>query len=182
MIQMKVLFRPSDGRLLGAQAVGREGVEKRIDVLATFLQMKATVHDLEEAELCYAPQYGAAKDPVNFAGFIAVNHLRGDSPLVHWDELTEARHTDRAGGPFVLDVREPSEFAAGSVPGAVNIPLGQLRDRLGELPKDREIWAHCRSGQRSHTAVRILRQLGYEARNLSGGWLEHENDREVGGK
>ena len=132
MIGLKVLFRKSDGRLLGAQALGEDGpaVDKRISALAVAIQMGATVYDLEEAELCYAPQFGSAKDPVNFAGMVAADVLRGDMPLAHWDA------TD---GRFLLDVRQPVELVVESVPGAVNIPLGQLRARLGELPRDREI-------------------------------------------
>ena len=164
MIGMKVLFRKSNGRLLGAQAVGKDGpaVDKRISALALALQMKATIYDLEEAELCYAPQFGSAKDPVNFAGMVAADVLRGDMPLAHWDE------TD---GAFLLDVRQPVELAVERVPGAVNIPLPQLRARLGELPKDREILVICRSAQRAYYATRILIGNGYKARNLSGGTL-----------
>ena len=162
-IHLKLLFRKSDGLVLGAQAVGEEGVARRIDVIATAIQMKATVYDLEEAELCYAPQYGAAKDPVNMAGMIAANVVRGDAEIAPWDKLdsTEA---------FLLDVRQPNEFDAGSIPGSVNIPLGQLRSRLGELPTDREIWVNCGVGQRAYYACRILSQHGLQARNLSGGY------------
>ena len=138
-IVLKVIFRKSDGRLLGAQALGMDGVEKRIDALAMAIQMGATVYDLEEAELCYAPPYGSAKDPVNFAGMVSANVLRGDMPVTHWDTL---------GDGFLLDVRNPPELAAESVPGALNIPLPQLRARLSELPRDREILAHlplCRA-------------------------------------
>ena len=169
-IEIKALFAPEDGRLLGAQAVGRAGVEKRIDVLAMAIQMGAAVYDLEEAELCYAPQYGSAKDPVNMAGFVASNHLRGDAPVVHWPEL---ERVDRNGGdgktPVVLDVREADEYEAGHVPGSIHIPLGDLRGRLEELPRDREIWVNCGVGQRAYYGVRILRLNGFEARNLSGG-------------
>ena len=154
-IAMKVLFRKSDGRLLGAQALGEDNVDKRISALAMALQMGATVYDLEEAELCYAPQFGSAKDPVNFAGMVAADVLRGDMPISHWDA---------AGNAFLLDVREPFELAVESVPGAVNIPLGQLRARLGELPRDREIHVICRSGQRAYSATRILLQNGFKAR------------------
>jgi NADPH-dependent 2,4-dienoyl-CoA reductase/sulfur reductase-like enzyme/rhodanese-related sulfurtransferase len=161
-IAMKVLFRKSDGRLLGAQAVGLDGVDKRISVLAAYLQMGATVYDLEQAELCYAPQFGSAKDPVNFAGMVAADVLRNDMPLSHWN-------TAKAG--FVLDVRQPPELAAEQAPGAVNIPLPQLRKRLGELPRDREIHVVCRSGQRAYYATRILLQNGFKARNVSGGML-----------
>ncbi len=117
-IAMKVIFRKSDGRLLGAQALGMDGVDKRISAFAAFLQMGATIYDLEEAELCYAPQFGSAKDPVNFAGMIAADVLRGDQPISHWNEVKSG---------FILDVREPMELAVENVPGAVNIPLGQLR-------------------------------------------------------
>ena len=133
---LKVIFRKSDGRLLGAQALGQDGVEKRIDAIAMAIQMGGTVYDLEEAELCYAPQFGSAKDPVNFAGMAPADVLRGDMPLAHWDALD---------GGFLLDVRNPPEIAVEAVPGAVNIPLPELRARLGELPKDREILVICRS-------------------------------------
>ena len=129
-IALKVLFRKSDGRFLGAQALGEDGVDKRISSLAMALQMGATIYDLEEAELCYAPQFGSAKDPVNFAGMVAADILRGDMPLSHWDSADKG---------FLLDVREPVELALESEPRALNIPLGQLRSRLGELPRDREL-------------------------------------------
>jgi NADPH-dependent 2,4-dienoyl-CoA reductase/sulfur reductase-like enzyme/rhodanese-related sulfurtransferase len=161
-IAMKIIFRKSDGRLLGAQAVGMDGVDKRISALAALLQMGATIYDLEEAELCYAPQFGSAKDPVNFAGMVAANVLRGDMPLSHWNS---------AKTEFLLDVREPVELAVENVPGALNIPVGQLRERLGELPRDREIHVICRSGQRAYNAIRILLQNGFTARNVAGGML-----------
>ena len=164
MIGLKVIFRRSDGKLLGAQALGEDGpaVDKRISALAAFLQMGATIYDLEEAELCYAPQFGSAKDAVNFAGMIAGNILRGDMPVSHWES---------ADGAFLLDVRAPAELALERVPGAVNIPLPQLRSRLGELPKDREIKVICRSAQRAHYATRILLQNGFTASALTGGML-----------
>jgi hypothetical protein len=139
-IAMKVLFRKSDGRLLGAQALGEDGVDKRISALAGLLQMGATIYDLEESELCYAPQYGSAKDPINFAGMIATGVLSGDMPISHWRDLKEG---------VVLDVREPFELAVENVEGAVNISLGQLRGRLDEVPRDKTIHVFCRSGQRS---------------------------------
>jgi NADPH-dependent 2,4-dienoyl-CoA reductase/sulfur reductase-like enzyme/rhodanese-related sulfurtransferase len=161
---LKVLFRKSNGRLLGAQALGQDGpaVDKRISALAMAIQMGATIYDLEESELCYAPQFGSAKDPVNFAGMVAANVLHGDMPISHWDATANA---------FLLDVREPVELTVESVPGAVNIPLGQLRARLGELPRDREIHLICRSAQRAYYATRILVQNGFKACNLSGGML-----------
>jgi len=161
-IAMKVIFRKSDGRLLGAQALGEDNVDKRISAFAVALQMGATVYDLEEAELCYAPQFGSAKDPVNFAGMVAADVLRGDMPISHWEAA-------KAG--FVLDVREPFELAVESVPGALNIPLGQLRGRLKDLPRDREIHVVCRSGQRAYAATRILLQNGFTASDVSGGML-----------
>jgi NADPH-dependent 2,4-dienoyl-CoA reductase/sulfur reductase-like enzyme/rhodanese-related sulfurtransferase len=161
-VAMKVLFRKSDGRLLGAQALGLDNVDKRISALAVALQMGATIYDLEEVELCYAPQFGSAKDPVNFAGMVAADILRGDMPISHWK-------TARAG--FLLDVREPAELAVESVPEAVHIPIGQLRARLAELPHDREIHVICRSGQRAYIATRMLVQKGFNAKTVSGGML-----------
>jgi NADPH-dependent 2,4-dienoyl-CoA reductase/sulfur reductase-like enzyme/rhodanese-related sulfurtransferase len=166
-IHLKLLFSVPDGRILGAQAVGREGVEKRIDVIATAIQFGATVHDLAEAELCYAPQFGAAKDPVNLAGMIAENALNGDMPLADWEELGR---TDM----LLVDVREPEEFAAGHIPGAVNVPLSQMRQRIAELPRDREIWVSCGVGQRAYYATRFLAQNGFRPLNLSGGYTTYQ--------
>jgi rhodanese-related sulfurtransferase len=128
--------------------------------------MGCTIYDLEEAELCYAPPFGSAKDPVNFAGMVAANILRGDMPLCHWNSVD---------GEFLLDVRNPPELAVESVPGALNIPLPQLRTRLGELPRDREILVICRSAQRAYYATRILLQNGFKARNVSGGMLSRSH-------
>jgi rhodanese-related sulfurtransferase len=161
-IAMKILFRKSDGRLLGAQALGEDAVDKRISTLAMALQMGATVYDLEEAELCYAPQFGSAKDPVNFAGMVAADILRGDMPVAHWDSLPDG---------FLLDVRNGIEIALESVDGATHIPLSQLRSRLDELPRDRDILVICRSGARAYYATRILLQNGLRARTLAGGTL-----------
>ena len=162
-IHLKLLFRASDGLLMGAQAVGEEGVERRIDVIAMAIQLGATVFDLEEAELCYAPQYGSAKDPVNLAGMVASNVIRGDVELASWPEMDSA-------GAFFLDVREVKEFQSGCMDGAANIPLGQLRARMNELPRGREIWVSCGLGQRAYYACRILSQHGFRVRNLSGGY------------
>ena len=164
MLGFKFIFRKSNGKVLGAQALGEDGpaVDKRISAIAVAIQMGATIYDLEESELCYAPQFGSAKDPVNFAGMMAANVLRGDMPLSHWDSLD---------GAFLLDVRMPGELVVESVPGAVNIPLPQLRARLGELPRAREIHIICRSAQRAYYATRILLQNGFKARNISGGML-----------
>jgi NADPH-dependent 2,4-dienoyl-CoA reductase/sulfur reductase-like enzyme/rhodanese-related sulfurtransferase len=162
MLVLKVIFRRSDGRLLGAQAVGEDGVDKRIDDVAMAIQLGATVYDLEEAELCYAPPFGSAKDPVDFAGMVGADVLRGDMPLCHWDATEDG---------FLLDVRHPQELAAEAVPGALNIPLDELRARLDELPRDREILVFCRSGQRAYYATRILAQNGFSVRNIAGGML-----------
>ena len=165
-IHLKLLFSVPDGRILGAQAVGYEGVEKRIDVIASAIQFKGTVHDLAEAELCYAPQFGAAKDPVNLAGMLAENVLNGDMPVADWLEL------DRTDA-LLLDVREPEEFAHGHIPKAINLPLSQLRSRYVELPKDRDIWVCCAVGQRAYFAARFLTQHGYRSLNLSGGYTTY---------
>ncbi len=161
-IALKILFAPESGKLLGAQAMGRDGVDKRIDVLAAALKAGMTVHDLAELELAYAPPYGSAKDPVNLAGMAAENVLDGDVKTAQWNELT--------AGTFLLDVRRNDERAKGCIPGSVHIPLDQLRARLTELPRDREIVVHCQTGQRSYYACRILSQRGFRVRNLTGSY------------
>jgi NADPH-dependent 2,4-dienoyl-CoA reductase/sulfur reductase-like enzyme/rhodanese-related sulfurtransferase len=166
-IHLKLLFSVPDGRILGAQAIGLEGVDKRIDVIATAIQFRGTVHDLAEAELCYAPQFGAAKDPVNLAGMLAENVLNGDMPQADWLELDQ---TDA----LLVDVREPAEFADGHIPNAINLPLSQMRDRYAELPTNREIWTYCLVGQRGYFATRFLAQHGYRSRNLSGGYTTYQ--------
>ena len=166
MMIIKFLFRKSNGKVLGAQVLGEDGVPKRIDSFAMAIQMGCTIYDLEESELCYAPPFGSAKDPVNFSGMYAGDVLCGDMPIVHWEDL---------GDGFVLDVRNPQELEVESIEGAVNIPLPQLRARLAELPKDKEINVLCRSAQRAYYATRILLQNGYKARNISGGMLNHSH-------
>jgi NADPH-dependent 2,4-dienoyl-CoA reductase/sulfur reductase-like enzyme/rhodanese-related sulfurtransferase len=170
MMALKLLFDPQSGRVLGAQAVGGAGVDKRIDVLAVAVQAGLTVFDLEEMELAYAPQFGAAKDPVNMAGFVAAGLLRGDHPQVDADAVTGAS----PDASFLLDVRTVQEFNAGHLPGAVNIPLDELRSRLAELPRERNIVVYCRVGQRGYLATRILRQQGYQAANIGGGYLTYQ--------
>ena len=172
-IHFKLIFRVPGGEILGAQAVGREGVEKRIDVVATALQMGGTVRDLAEAELCYAPQFGGAKDPVNIAGMIATNHLDGLMPLADWHRLDDATAT-------LVDVREADEFARGHIPHAVNLPLSQLRARVRELPADRRLSLYCGVGQRAYYATRFLLQHGYDAANLSGGFTTYLALRDAG--
>jgi NADPH-dependent 2,4-dienoyl-CoA reductase/sulfur reductase-like enzyme/rhodanese-related sulfurtransferase len=161
---LKMLFNPADGKLLGAQAVGRDGVDKRIDVFATALAAGMTVDDLAELELAYAPPFGSAKDPVNLAGMIGQNIRAGLVRQIQWDEvaaLDPATHQ-------ILDLRDPGELAAGRIPNSINIPLPELRGRLAELPRDKTIIAHCASGQRSYFATRVLTQHGFKVRNLSG--------------
>ena len=161
MMAIKVLFRKSDGRLLGAQVLGEDGVPKRVDAFAMAIQMKATVYDLEEAELCYAPPFGSAKDPVNFAGMVAGNLLRGDMPITHWDGASRGSSSTCA----IPGARRRVGSGGGQHPAA------QLRARLGELPRDKEILVICRSGGRAYYATRILLQNGFKARNISGGML-----------
>ncbi len=153
--------------MLGAQAVGGAGVDKRIDVLAVAIQAGLTVFDLEEMELAYSPQYSSAKDPINMAGFVASGLLRGEHPQVDVEAVLAVPPSQR---PFLVDVRTSQEFAAGHLPQAVNIPLDELRSRLGELPRDRAVAVYCQVGQRGYLATRILRQAGFDAVNVGGGY------------
>ncbi|MCB9496729.1 MAG: FAD-dependent oxidoreductase [Fibrobacteria bacterium] len=164
---LKLLWDPASGRILGAQGVGREGVDKRIDVVAAHLGMRATVEDLARFEHAYAPPFASAKDGTNYAAFVAVNEREGLTDLVRWDEV-ERRV---AAGAFLLDVRTPEEFELGHIPGAVNIPNTALRTRLSEVPRDRELLLYCGVGIRGYLAERILRENGYtRLGNLTGGW------------
>ncbi|MDW8309111.1 MAG: FAD-dependent oxidoreductase [Verrucomicrobiales bacterium] len=163
-IAMKILFAPDTGRLLGAQAVGREGVDKRMDVLATALKARMTVHELADLELAYAPPFGSAKDPVNLAGMAAQNVVAGDVRLAQWHQVAALDPSET----LLLDVRTPSERQKGFIPGSVHIPLDELRARLGELPRDKELIVYCQSGQRSYFASRLLAQNGFRVRNLTG--------------
>lgn len=170
-MSLKLIFDPQSGRILGAQAVGGAGVDKRIDVLAVAIQASLTVYDLEEMELAYAPQYGSAKDPINMAGFVAGGLLRGDHPQVDVESVLAAPAAEQ---PFLLDVRTPQEFASGHISGAVNIPVDDLRPRLGELPRERQIAAYCQVGQRGYLATRILLQAGFAAANVGGGYKTYK--------
>lgn len=163
-LSLKLLFDPADGKVLGAQAIGTDGVDKRIDVLAVAIRAGMTVYDLEELELAYAPPYGSAKDPVNYAGFVAANVLRGDARICHSEELAEPREDQ-----VILDVRKDFEVATGAIPGSIHIPLDELRDRIGELPSDKEILAYCQVGLRGYLACRALEQRGFRCKNLTGG-------------
>ena len=166
-IALKVLFAPATGKILGAQAVGRDGIDKRMDIVATAITAGMTVSDLAQLELSYAPPFGSAKDPVNLAGMIAENVIAGDVAQAQWDEVENLD----CSAALLLDVRQPEEWEAGNLPGAIRIPLTELRGRLGELPSDREIIVYCQSGQRSYYACRILTQHGFRCRNLSGAYL-----------
>jgi NADPH-dependent 2,4-dienoyl-CoA reductase/sulfur reductase-like enzyme/peroxiredoxin family protein/TusA-related sulfurtransferase/rhodanese-related sulfurtransferase len=166
-IALKLIFEIPSGRVLGAQATGRDGIDKRIDVIATAIQMNATVFDLAQAELCYAPPFGSAKDPVNEVGFMACNTLSGLATPIHVADLPDEIG---AGNATLLDVRTAPEFAAGAIPGAVHLPLEELRDRIGEVPAAAVI-PYCKTGHRGYYAERILKQNGYsDVRNLSGGY------------
>jgi NADPH-dependent 2,4-dienoyl-CoA reductase/sulfur reductase-like enzyme/rhodanese-related sulfurtransferase len=173
-INIKLIFSTENGRVLGAQAVGLQGVEKRIDVIAAIIQKNGTVFDLEEAELCYAPQYGSAKDPVNIAGMIAANVLKGYSHIKHWEDLP-------GSDPYIIDVRDPAEFVRGHFKDAVNIPLNSIRFMLDEIPSNRDIWTYCLVGKRSYFAARILRQKGFNAWSISGGYVMYKAVKKIFG-
>lgn len=168
---LKLLFEPETGRILGAQAVGGAGVDKQIDVLAVAIQAKMTVFDLEEMELAYSPQYGSAKDPVNMLGFVAAGLLRGDHPQIDVETVLAAPPEKR---PVLVDVRTSGEYAAGHIPGATNIPVDELRSRLGELPRNRDVAVYCQVGQRGYLATRIMRQAGLPAANIAGGYKTYQ--------
>jgi NADPH-dependent 2,4-dienoyl-CoA reductase/sulfur reductase-like enzyme/rhodanese-related sulfurtransferase len=162
---LKLLVDPQTDEILGAQGVGREGVDRRIDVIATAMQGGLTASELAELELAYAPQFSSAKDPVNMLGFIAENHRTGMTTSIQWHELSDAMDA----GASLIDVRTPEEYAAGAIPGAINIPVDDLRERLDELPEG-DLIVHCAVGIRGHIAGRLLAAHGREARNLSGGY------------
>lgn len=167
---LKLLFGEK-GQIYGAQAVGIDGVDKRIDVIATAMQSGMTVYDLEDLELAYAPPYSSSRDPVNIIGFTAGNVLRGDAKVMHWDEINQLdRHQ-----ATIVDVRLPEELALGMLDGAVNIPLPQIRQQINEIPKDRPVLVYCQTGQRSYFASRVLNQLGFDAYNLTGGYKTYSH-------
>ncbi len=165
---LKLLFSP-EGKILGAQGVGYDGVDKRIDMIAVLLGKGGTIQDLTEVEHAYAPPFSSAKDPVNVLGFVAENILAGKTTPVRWDQLSGLQDA------FFLDIRTPDEFGIGSLPGAVNIPLPLLRGRLGDLPKDRKVVTFCGVGLRSYFAERILKQHGFDVVSLSGGYKTWEH-------
>ena len=161
-MHIKILFNKPEGRLLGAQIVGKEGVDKRIDVFATAIRCGLTVFDLQDLELAYAPPYGSGKDPINMAGFAAGNILDRTADIRHFEQLD--------GNDFLLDVRSPAEVARGRIKGALNIPVNQVRKKLDELPQDKAVNIYCAVGIRSYIASRILKQKGFDARSLPGGY------------
>ncbi len=163
-IFLKLLFHPKTGEIYGAQAIGEDGVDKRIDVIATAINGKLSVYDLVELELTYAPPFGSAKDLVNMAGYVALNIMDGLSQNVQWHELK----TYQEKGALVLDVRNEHELHGGKIHGSIHIPLDELREKLDEIPKGEVIIVSCQSGLRSYMAERILKQNGYDVRNLDG--------------
>lgn len=167
---IKLIFDKKNGKILGAQIIGYEGVDKRIDVIATAIRAGMTVYDLEKLELAYAPPYSSAKDPVNIAGYTAANILKGDSEIFHWHEVDSL---DRSNS-VLLDTRNEMEVSLGTIEGSINIPLDDLRNRLDELPKDKEILVFCQVGLRGYIAYRILKQKGFKVRNLSGGYKTYQ--------
>jgi NADPH-dependent 2,4-dienoyl-CoA reductase/sulfur reductase-like enzyme/rhodanese-related sulfurtransferase len=168
MMSLKLLFEVPGGRALGAQCIGTDGVDKRIDVIAAAIRAGMTVYDLEQLELSYSPPFGSAKDPVNMAGFIGSNILRGLVRSVTYDQAAAMEN------PLFLDVRKNEEFMEGSIPQSIHIPLDELRQRIHELPRDRHLIVTCRTGIRSYAAFRILKQSGFEQlSNLSGGYITY---------
>lgn len=163
---IQIQFSPKDGQLLGAQIIGVDGVDKRIDTLSSVIQRRSTIDELTEFEHAYAPPYSSAKDPVNMAGFVAENILQKRIQVVPWTKVAEIGEND-----LLVDVRMPEEFKAGNIPGSINIPVDELRSRLNELPKDREIYIYCQIGLRGYLAQRILLQNDFtRVYNISGGY------------
>lgn len=165
-ISLKLLFHPETGQIYGAQAIGADGVDKRIDVIATAIKGNLSVWDLTELELSYAPPYSSAKDPVNYAGYVAANIMDGLVETVQWHEIDDLV----GNGATLIDVREPKEREAGYIPGSVNIPLNDLRSRLKELPENEMLYVTCQVGLRGYLAARILAEHGFRVKNLDGGW------------
>jgi NADPH-dependent 2,4-dienoyl-CoA reductase/sulfur reductase-like enzyme/rhodanese-related sulfurtransferase len=164
-VSLKVLFDPATGKLLGAQGVGLDGIDKRIDVISTAIYAGLTVQDLMNLELAYAPAFGSAKDAINQAGYVGDNVFTGKTENVQWHEIEALQHD----GTVLVDVRNPSENQDGAIPGSVLIPVNDLRSRIGEV-LGKDIVVHCAVGQRGHTAVQLLKGYGVKARNLSGGY------------
>jgi rhodanese-related sulfurtransferase len=163
---IQIAFAPADGRLLSAQIAGYEGVDKRLDILATFIKQGKTIYELIEFEHAYAPPYSSAKDPVNMAGFVAENILLNRLKIFYWNELENIQSDDQ-----LIDVRRKDEYDEGKIESAINIPVDEIRDRLDEIPKDKNIYIYCEAGLRGYLAQRILTQNGFDkVANLSGGY------------
>ncbi len=173
-IALKLIFDPKTGEILGGQGVGVDGVDKRIDVIATAIRGGITAPELADLELAYAPPFGSAKDPVNMLGYIAENMMSGLLKTAQWNQTQELR----TSGYQLIDVRSPSEFNAGSIPGAINIPVDEIRGRVSEI-KHEPILVNCQVGQRGHTATMLLKELGFNAINLDGGYLTYSNSPAV---
>ena len=178
-MSIKALWDKKTLKIIGAQIVGFDGVDKRMDVLATAIRFGAKITDLTTLELCYAPPFGSAKDPVNMLGFVAENIVSGKLKQFFWHDV---ENLPRDGSVFLLDTRTPFEVMQGKIDGFVNIPLDSLRQRINEIPKDKPVYVHCHSGLRSYLACRILTGNGYDCYNLAGGWRLYEsviNERTV---
>lgn len=169
-IALKLIFDPKTGEILGGQGVGVDGVDKRIDVIATAIRGGITAPELADLELAYAPPFGSAKDPVNMLGYIAENLMSGLLKTAQWNQTQELRNA----GYQLIDVRTPSEFSKGTIPGAINIPVDEIRERVSEIKKE-PILVNCQVGQRGHTATMLLKELGFDATNLDGGYLTYSN-------
>jgi rhodanese-related sulfurtransferase len=165
-VSLKVLFDPANGRLLGAQAIGEDGIDKRIDVIATAIHGKLAIDDLMDLELAYAPQFGSAKDAINQAGYVGNNVYTGNTPTLQWHEL----ETAMAAGAILVDVRTVEENATASIAGSINIPVDELRDHASTL-QGKDVIVHCAVGQRGHTATQFLKGNGIQVRNLDGGFV-----------
>ncbi|WEG17235.1 CoA-disulfide reductase [Alkalihalophilus pseudofirmus] len=170
-IALKLIFDKSTGKIFGAQAVGADGVDKRIDVIATAIKGELTVEDLTNLELSYAPPFSSAKDPVNMAGYVASNIMDGELEHIQWHEVDQIV----SDGGVLIDVREPMEREFGFIKGSTNIPLNDLRDRLSELPKDQTIYVSCQVGLRGYLASQILKNRGYKVKNVDGGWKTYSS-------
>jgi rhodanese-related sulfurtransferase len=173
-IALKLIFDPKTGEILGGQGVGVDGVDKRIDVIATAIRGGITAPELADLELAYAPPFGSAKDPVNMLGYIAENMMSGLLKTAQWSQTQEYREA----GYQLIDCRTPSEFKNGAIPGAINVPVDEIRERVSEI-KNEPILVNCQVGQRGHTATMLLKELGFDATNLDGGYLTYSNSPAV---
>jgi NADPH-dependent 2,4-dienoyl-CoA reductase/sulfur reductase-like enzyme/rhodanese-related sulfurtransferase len=171
LISMKLLFSSEDGRILGAQAAGADGIDKRIDVIATAITAGMTVDDLTDIQLCYAPQFGTGKDIINIAGYVAFNMLHGYAPTIQWNDDNNIYSADS----FLIDVRSKPEYEAGAIPGSKNIYVNELRDRLNEIPENKRVYVYCAAGVRSYIGTRILMGNNIDVKNISGGFITYQN-------